>query len=230
MISVHETLVHRVQSANIPTESFFVFWDVAVQFIHVDIGKYRAYTWPLRGSRVCPVILPLLHVPCFQHFPYELDKRFVSDTFAEYFYHNLMAETVKTRLNISFYKPFCTGIFPLYSVECCVTAPLGPKTVRCFRECRFIDAFQYHSDYFLHKLVVPGWNAKWPLLCRIVLFGYVCAAGRSWAICAVSYRCNNTVYPFETHSVNGYTVNSRRHTAVIRIYVFICQQVELRIV
>ena len=51
-------------------------------------------------------------------------------------------------------------------------------------ESGFINAFQYHSDYFLHQLVIPGRNPKRTLFTAVFLRN-ICTPCRFWAVGAV---------------------------------------------
>jgi hypothetical protein len=94
----------------------------------------------------------------------------------------MVVKAVETRLDIALHEPLCAGKRTLNLYQRGVAAFSGAEPMRYIRKNRFINAFQNHSDYFLHEFVIPGWNAKRPLFRRVILLGNIGAAGRVRAV------------------------------------------------
>ena len=110
-----------------------------------------------------------------------------------------------------------------------MAAPLWAESVGIIGEGWFIDAFQYHSDDFLHQLVIPGRDPKRTLFTAVFLRN-ICTPCRFRAVGAVFQRADDALYPRTAHPVQCFSIHTRRHAPLIGVDIPICQQVELRVV
>ena len=96
-----------------------------------------------------------------------------------------MVETVKAGVYVSLNEPVCAGKCFLDLIQGCLTASVGPESMRFIAENRLINAFQNHLNDFLHKLVVAGLNTQRTLFTAVFLSN-ICSSCRLRTVTAVS--------------------------------------------
>ena len=135
---------------------------------------------------------------------------------------------VKASFDISFHNPgdTCKGF--LHLTERSMAASFGPEAVRVVAECRLIDCFQNHSDYFLHQLIVGGSNPQWAEF-SIFLWN-ILSLGRFWLVRPVANGFNDPVDSRQTHTIQCLSVYPLRHAPLRLCNVGIGKKVEFRIV
>ena len=140
-----------------------------------------------------------------------------------------MVEAVKACVYVAFHKPVRTRKGVLYLLQCRLTTSVWSESMRPIAECRLINAFQNHLNDFLHEFIVSRLYAEWTLFIAVFLSD-IFPARRLWTVTAVS---QGLYYPFDsfvTHAIHCGSIGACCHTAVIGIYVFVGEPVELRIV
>ena len=94
--------------ARSPVELLFIILHESVKFIQIDVRKDRADTGTLGYAAESGIILPVLHIPCIEEFPDQLNKGFVFNPPAQDIYKAVVVYRIKIRLYVSLHKPFHT--------------------------------------------------------------------------------------------------------------------------
>ena len=90
----------------IPIKFCCILCHVLVQFIKIDIGKYRTDDATLRCPVICVKIFPIFDVPCIQEFTDKPNETDIVDAFFEDSYHHIVIDVVKESLYIALNVPF----------------------------------------------------------------------------------------------------------------------------
>ncbi len=86
----------------------FVVLHESVELVQVDVSKDWADAGALGYAAESGVIFPVLHIPCIEEFPNQLNKGFIFNPPAQDIYKAVVVYRIKVRLYISLHKPFHT--------------------------------------------------------------------------------------------------------------------------
>jgi len=80
----------------------------SVKLIKVDVCKDWTDARTLGHAAERGIIFPVLHIPCIEEFPNQLNKGFIFNPPAQDIYKAMVVYRIKIRLYISLHKPFHT--------------------------------------------------------------------------------------------------------------------------
>ena len=157
------------------TEGFAIGFHVLIQLVQIDICQNRADDPALRCAGIGLVKCPLFHISGVQKFPYQPQKPFIRNSLPQYTDQNIMVDTIKKAVNVAFNEPLCSRKGFLYAHKRRVTASLRAEAMRGRLKAAFVYGLQYHTDYFLQKLIIKRRYSQRTLF--PVLLGDICPAG-----------------------------------------------------
>ncbi len=99
----------------------------------------------LGRSAVRAVILPILHIPCFQSHPDQIEQPAILDVSCKDCHQGFMVNGVKTSPNVAFDEPRRTFELVAQIGQCRVAAASGSKAIGTVPKPGFIVGFQHHS-------------------------------------------------------------------------------------
>ena len=175
------------------------------------------------------MVLPLLHISGPKEFPDEGEKIFVTDARTKNVHHDMVVEAVEAGSDVAFHEPHRALKVDIDVLERGVTAPFGSESMGIWGKSGFVNAFENHTDDLLHQLVLGGGNAQRPFLGAVFL-GDVFPSGRVGLIAVVFERSNDFLDAFIAHSINGLSVNPRRHVTLPSTDVVIGKVVKLGVI
>ena len=140
----------------------------------------------------------------------------------------MVVYVIKTPFDIALHKPFCSCQIFLHIRYGCVTASFGSETMWAVLECRFVNTFQNHPDYFLYQFVLKGRDSQrthFP-----IRFRDIDSPCRWRLVRKIPELSNQRLYTLHAHSVNRLSVCAPCHVPWLCLNPAVGSKVELWVV